>query len=218
MNNQQIQDEFKNFINEKRFTELSKLIKKSKKKPADYLVRIGINLYLKEQRPLKVKLFFILKLLEITELNLDSKLLIDICKNMLELGTPYTLGYFSTITQIDDEIFKSIGGDIQKHYSVYIKEKMLVEITKLMEITKIEPLPALVSEGYMDYLKEGNIVSFVNLKKRTKLEAKREMLFEVFEFYKEKSKNTSEIEKSDYWKKRIEKLSKSVGIKFEDSN
>ena len=103
MDKRQIQDDFKTLIKEKRFVELKKLIKKSKIKPAEYSVRIGVKTYLDEQRALKTKLFFIIKLLEITEINLDANIIMDICKLMLDLGTPYTLAFFAQKVEINQE-------------------------------------------------------------------------------------------------------------------
>ncbi len=217
MNKQQLQDEYKTLIREKRFVDLDRLIQKTTIKPAEYSVRIGVKTYLGEKRSLKTKLFFIIKLLEITETNLDANIIQDICKLMLELGNPYTLEFFAKKTSIDEAIYKEIKGYIQKHYSTYINEGKLVEITKLMEISKIEPSESLIFEGYKNYLQEGNIISYVNLQKRTEIEPKKEFILEMFQFYKNKS-DISPKENEDkgegFWEKRIEKLSKVTGIEF----
>ena len=217
MNKKQIQEEYKVLIKEKRFTEFARLIKKTTLRPPEYVIRIGVKTYLTEKRPLKIKLFFIIKLLEISEVKLDASILQDICKLMLDLGTPYTLEFFSNIIEVDKAIFKEIKGYIQKAYSNYITEVRLVEITKLMEITKIEPSENLILKGYKDYLEKGNIISFVNLQKRTDIEPKKGLIIEMFQLYKNKVSTSSNVEGEKgaaYWNKRIEKLSKATGIEF----
>lgn len=219
MGNQQLQDEYKNLIKDKNFIEIARLMKKTGIKPAEYSIRIGVKTYIDEDRGLKTRLFFIIKLMEITGVSLDANIIQDICKLTLDLGNPYTLGFFSTKVEITDEIFKSIKGYIQKNYSEYIKEGKLVEITKLMEITKINPSETLVMEGYRNFLEDGNIISFVNLKKRTVFEPSKSFIKEMFELYKKKSEEpqTGEVENSkEYWLKRIEKLSNATGIKAEE--
>ena len=221
MNKQKTQDEYKLFIKDKNFIEIARLMKKSNIKPAEFSVRVGVKTYLEEKHPLRIKLFFILKLIEITTVNVDANIIQDICKLMLDLGTPYTLEYFSKKTEINDEIFKNIKGYIQKHYSIYIKEGLQVELVKLMEISKINPSENLVFEGYKTYLEEGNIISFVNLKKRTEVEPREELILEMFELYKNKSNGTVESDEEnnkEYWEKRIEKLSKATGIEFKDQS
>ncbi len=213
----QLQSLFGNLINDKKFFDLKRLMKQSHTKPAEYSIRIGIKNYLNEKRSIKTRLFLVMTLLEITQTSLDSKTLQQICTLMLELGTPYTLDYFSKSYKIDLQIYQSITDVIQKQYSNYINEGKQVELTKLMEISKVKPLESLVLNGYKIYLEEGNIISFVNLKKRTEIEPKKELILDVLEFYDTKSvSSNNEGEKDkEYWKKRMEKLSKVTGVNLE---
>jgi hypothetical protein len=216
MGNQQLQEKYKSLIKEKNFIEIARLIKKTGIKPAEYSVRIGVKTYIDEERGLKTRLFSIIKLMEITGINLDANIIQDICKLTLDLGNPYTLGFFSRKIEIGEDNFKNIKGYIQKNYSRYIKEGKLVEITKLIEITKINSSETLVSEGYRNFLEDGNIISFVNLKKRTEVKPSKNLIEEMFKLYKKKSeeKNIDDGENTkEYWLKRIEKLSNATGLK-----
>jgi len=219
MESRQIQDVYKHLIKEKNFIEIARLIKKTGIKPAEYSIRIGVKTYIDEDRSLKTRLFSIIKLMEISGVNLDANIIQDICKMTLDLGNPYTLGFFSSKIEINEEIFKGIKGYIQKNYSEYIRDGKLVEITKLKEITKITPSDTLVMEGYRNFLEDGNIISFVNLKKRTEVEPSKSFIKEMFELYKKKSeenKTEEGVDSKEYWLKRIEKLSKASGIEIEN--
>ncbi len=219
MNNQQLQDIYKSLINNKNFLGISKLIEKTEIKPNDYLVRLGIKNYLEEQRAIKTRLFYIIKLLEISDANLDANLLQDICMLMLDLGTPNILEFFAKKTRIDNQIYINIKGYIQKTYSNYMQAGKLVEMTKLMEITSITPNENLVLESYRTFLQSGNLISFANLHKRTGIDPDREFILKMMDFYQEKTMTPGvKEEDKQFWEKRIKKLSNLTGISRDDSS
>jgi len=222
MSNQKIQEQYKILIKDKNLIELARLIKKTGINPAEYSVRIGVKSYMSENRSLKTRIFSIIKLLELTSTNLDANIIQDICKLTLDLGNPYTLDFFMKKVEINNDIFGNIKGYIQKSYSTYINEGQLVELSKLMAITKMSPSEHSVLDAYKKFLNDGNIISFINLKKRTNVEPPQQIIIDTLQYYKnmtndEKTSDTNDDSKN-YWLNRIDKLSKITGVTLDKSN
>lgn len=207
---QDFQDTFKEYINEKRFSELAKLIETTQTKPADFIVRMGFKNYMDESQGKRVKLFYIMKLKEITGVKPDKNIIKQACEMTLKMDTPETLEALIKRIEIEKDIFKELLSVIQKTYADYVIEGKFIDISKLMELTETRPEEDTIHKGYESYLDEGKFISFAGLKKRTGVKPNPVMIQDMyrkyyFNFVRYKKIST---EQSLDWMDRMRKLRK----------
>jgi hypothetical protein len=212
-----IQEQFKVLISENRFTELAHLLAHTKQRPPEYVVRMGFRMYMEKKRSYRVKLFFVMKLKEITEIGPESDVLEEIIKTTFEMNSPHILDSMCKRLEIDKSIFKAMEDELQESYLDHVKNGVFANVEKLMEVTEIEPSEEIIQKAYKFYLTEGKLISFTGLKNRTGIKPDRKMVLEIFKLYQEKA-NQWELEnkgkkKKNTWKKRIERLRKAMGSK-----
>jgi hypothetical protein len=203
-----LQENFKEFIKEKRFLELSKLIESSDIRPAEYLVRMGYKGYMEESQGRKVKLFYIMKLREITGVIPDRNVIKEAIEIALRMDSPEALESFIKRVGIEKESFRELQPFIQKTYIDYLAEGKFVDISKLMELTDTRPEEEIIHKGYESYLEEGKFISFAGLKKRTGIKPDPvmiQMMYRKYHFNYLKFQRTSK-EQSVEWMERIKKL------------
>jgi len=204
----QTQQHFKEYIRSKRFAELAKLIEKNQIKPAEYIVRMGYKQYMEEVQGQRVKLFYIMKLKEITGIPPDIKVLKDSCEISLQMDTPEILEVLIKRLEIKKECFIDLNATIQKTYQTLVVEGKFVDISKLIEITGVAPNESIIQEGYEKYLEEGKFISFSGLKKRTGIEPDEGLILDMYSMYHFnyiKYKGISK-EQAEMWMERIKKL------------
>lgn len=211
------QERFKELISDKRFMELAHLLAHTKLRPPEYVVRMGFRMYMDKKRSYRVKLFFVMKLKEITGIGPEDDILEEIINTSFELNSPHILDSLCRRLEIDKAIFKNMNEQLQEAYLSHVKNGIFANVEKLMEVTEIEPSEEIIQKAYKFYLTEGKLISFTGLKNRTGIKPDRKMVLEIFKLYQEKA-NLYELEnkgkkKSNIWKKRIERLRKAMGSK-----
>lgn len=217
MNNKEnadIQEQYKEFIPQKRFTELVRLMNRTQIPPADYIVRMGYKSYLEEPQGKKVKLFFIMKLKEITHLPPGKDILKLACAISLEADTPEVLESLIKRLEIDKSIIKELESSLQKTYTQYVEEGKFVDISKLMEITGINPLEEIVHKGYRSYLEESKFISFSGLRKRTGIAPDEIMIQEIYlQYYGQYMLALKkDFETAQSWVDRISKMQRVTKV------
>lgn len=217
MNNKEnidIQDQYKELISQKRFTELVRLMNKSQVAPADFIVRMGYKSYVEEPQGNKVKLFFIMKLKEITQNPPGKDILKVACALSLESDTPEVLESSIKRLEIDKSVFKELESTLQKTYSQYVEEGKFVDISKLMEVTGINPLEEIIHKGYKSYLEESKFISFSGLRKRTGIPPDEGMIQEMYNQYLGQYllATKKNIETAQSWLDRIVKMERVTKI------
>jgi hypothetical protein len=212
-----LQDNFKEFIKEKRFLELARLIESSDIKPADYIVRVGYKTYMEETQGRKVKLFYIMKLREITGVVPDQAVVKEAIEIALKMDSPEILEAFMKRVGIEADSFRDLQAAIQKTYIDYVEEGKFVDISKLMELTDTKPEEEIIHSGYESYLDEGKFISFAGLKKRTGIKPDPvmiQMMYRKYHFNYLKFQRTSKEQASE-WMDRIKKLKRLSHIEPE---
>jgi len=209
INPRELQDYFKQYIQEKRFLELAKLIETWETKPPEYMVRMGYKTYIEETQGRKVKLFYIMKLKEITGIKPDKQVIKEACELSLKMDSPEILESFVKRVEIEIEFFKEIQPSIQKTYIDYVADGKFVDISKLMELTGIKPEETIIHKGYESYLEEGKFISFAGLKKRTGIKPDPTMIqfmYKKYHFNFLKFQKSSSSDQAGEWLDRIRKL------------
>ncbi len=215
----ELQEKFKNLIMERRFMELSHLITVNQVFPPDYIVRMGFKSYMQGNRSQRVRLFFVMKLKEISKMNPDETILEEIIRTSFEMSSPHILDSLCKRLEIDKAIFKTMGDELQEAYLGHVKKGVFANVEKLMEITGVEPAESIIQRGYKYYLEEGKVISFTGLKNKTNIKPDKKMMLEIFKLYQENA-NKYDLEKKttpegNVWKKRIERLRKAMATKGE---
>jgi hypothetical protein len=174
---------------------------------------------MEKKRSNRVKLFFVMKLKEITKVIPDDDILEEIIKTSFEMGSPHILASLAKRLEIDKGIFKNMSDELQEAYLDHVKKGIFANVEKLMEITAIDPTEGIIQKGYRYYLEEGKLISFTGLKNRTGIKPDRKMVLEIFKLYQEKA-NQYEVQQKgkpnpegNIWKKRIDRLRKAMGSK-----
>ncbi len=216
-NIEEIQNKFKELIMEKRFLELANLMQITGESPPDYVVRMGFRIYMEKQRSNRVRLFFVMKLKEITNVTPEEPIQEEIVRTTFEMESPHILDSLMKRLDIDTQIFKSMNEELQEAYLVHVKNGAFTNVEKLMEITKIPPSDQSIQKAYHHYLMEGKLISFTGLKRRSGIKPDRKMILEVFKYYQENAAKYDLEHKStpegNTWKKRLERLRKAMGSK-----
>lgn len=203
-----------------RFTELSQFMAVTGETPADDVVRMGFRMYMEKNRSHRVRLFYVMKLKEITRVIPEKSILEDIIKTTFEMHSPHILNSLCKRLEINVTIFKTLNDQLQDAYLYHVKNGAFTNVEKLMDITKIPPSRESIQRAYLHYLKDGKLISFTGLKRRTGIQPDRKMILEIFKYYQENaaqydSKHKSKPE-SNIWRKRIERLRKAMGTKSHD--
>lgn len=218
----EIQDQFKTLILDRRFMELSQLMKISRAIPPDYIVRMGFKSYMQGKRSHRVRLFFVMKLKEITSVIPEETILEEIIKTSFEMGSPHILDSLCRRLEIQKDIFRAMNDELQDAYLDHVKKGVFANVEKLMETTGIEPSESIIQKGYKYYLEEGKVISFTGLKNKTGVKPDKKMMLEIFKLYQENA-NRQELEnkkkgskEANIWKKRIERLRKAMASKGQE--
>lgn len=214
-----IQDKYKELIPQKRFAELARLIKSSHIPPAEYIVRMGFKNYMDEHHAKKVKLFYVMKLKELTGIPPEKTILKDIVQLSLEMDTPDVLESLVKRLGIPGEVLKEMAAAIQKTFVLYVDEGKFVDISKLIEVTHIKPNEEIIHKGYRSYLEECKFISFSGLKKRTGIDPDTSMLQEMYRNYEGeylRCINKKDDEGAESWINRIKKLKRISKVEPED--
>lgn len=217
--NGNIQDQYKELIPQKRFAELAGLIKSSQTPPAEYIVRIGFQNYMEEKHAKKVKLFYVMKLKELTGIQPEKTILKSIAQLSLEMDTPDVLESLVKRLGIPGEVLKEMSSVIQKTYVLYVDEGKFVDISKLIEVTGIQPNEDIIHKGYRSYLEECKFISFSGLKKRTGIKPDENMIQEMYHDYEGeylKCINKKDNEGAESWVNRIKKLKRISKVEPQD--
>jgi hypothetical protein len=210
-----MQEQFKTLIMDRRFMELSHLITTTNAIPPDYIVRMGFKSYMQGQRSHRVRLFFVMKLKEITKVIPEEAILEEIIKTSFDMGSPHILDSLCKRLEIEKSIFQAMNDDLQDAYLGHVKKGVFANVEKLMEITAVEPTESIIQKGYQYYLEEGKVISFTGLKNKTGVKPDKKMMLEIFKLYQENANDYDLANKGkpegNIWKKRIERLRKAMG-------
>jgi len=204
-----LQHHYKELINQRRFAELAQCIKTGDAEPADYIIRLGYKNYMEEPQNKRVKLFYIMKLKELTGVSPDNNVLKAACEVALNMDAPEALEALIKRVGIEQDLFAGMNSLLQRTYSRYVDEGKFVDISKLMEITGTQPSEHIIQKGFEDYLQEGKFISFSGLKKRTGIQPDPNMVQEMFNHYNFsylKCKTSNKKEEALDWADRMVKL------------
>jgi len=218
-----IQQAYKEYVNQKRFAELAKLIENTKTKPAEYIARMGYKAYMEQEQGARVKLFSIMKLKEITGIKPDQNVMKLTCELALQMDSPEVIEALIKRIEIEKSVFQEMAAPLQKIYHKYVNEGRFVDISRLMELTDTQASEEVIQKGYRYYLAEGKFISLAGLRKRTGIQPDEEMIQEAYRDYYEnymKNKRISQ-DKAEMWRDRIKKLKRiskvePQGIKLEE--
>jgi hypothetical protein len=204
-----LQNQYKELIIEKNFTALALLIKQNENfPPAENIVRLGFKSYLHEAAGSKVKLFYLMKLKEITSVRPDDDILKEACEIALGMNSPQILDALIKRTETSKTIFKELHAILQKVFTDYVNMGRFMDISQLIDITGVMPGEELVQNGYFLYLQEVKFISFTGLKKRTMIKPDPEMVEQIYRQYFStyiRVKMASE-EQGKMWMDRLRKL------------
>lgn len=210
-----LQNQFKELIMNKNFHGLAQLMKRNENfPPAENIIRLGFKSYLHEPAGKKVKLFYLMKLKEITSVRPDDGILKDACEVALSMDSPQILESLVKRTEAPKSVFRELGAALQKTFTDYVNEGRFMDISLLMEITGQVPTDDMVQQGYYNYLQEAKFISFSGLKKRTKIKPAPEMVEQVYgQYYSNyiKTKSSSK-EEGKMWMDRLRKLKRITKI------
>lgn len=215
---QELQDKWKTLVMEKRFMELNNMIVHTRNAPPEYIVRMGFKSYMQQEgRSNRVKLFFVMKLKEITSVTPEETIMEEIIRITFEMRSPHVLASLCKRLEIEANVFNSMNDELQEAYLYHVKNGIFANVEKLTEITHVPPSETIIQRGYKYYLEEGKLISFTGLKNRTGIKPDRKMVLEIFKLYQEKAnelaaKNPKKKD-NNIWKKRIERLRKAMGTK-----
>lgn len=216
-NLEEIHNQYKDLITDARFAELAQLMAISGEAPADYVVRMGFRIYMEKRRSHRVRLFYVMKLKEITNVTPEDSIMEDIIKTSFEMKSPHILDSLIKRLGIDVNIFRGMSDILQEAYLEHVKNGAFTNVEKLMEITKVQPSEESIQKAYHHYLMEGKLISFTGLKRRTSIQPDRKMILEVFKYYQEHASKYDMEHKGNpqgnAWRKRIERLRKAMGTK-----
>lgn len=221
-----IQQSFKMLVKQRRFAEIAKLIETSKTKPAEYIVRLGYKQYIDEPQGNRVKLFYIMKLKELTDISPDDMVLKEACELSLDMDSPEILETLIKRLDIKKDLFQLMDKTLQALFSKQVEEGKFVDLARISEITGIKPKDAIIQNGYEKYLDEGKFISFSGLKKKTGIPPDETLIYDMYGKYNFnylQYKNTSS-ERAREWMdrlkklKRISKIDPPEGITIEDDN
>jgi hypothetical protein len=202
-----LQQEFKELVSSKRFAELAKLIARTETKPADYVARMGYKKYMEEPHGgKKVKLFYIMKLKELTGVDPDKAIVKEACEIALDMDSPDVLESFMKRVGLGSSIFREMSSSVQKVFTEYVDAGKFVDISKLMELTGSRPHDSVIHKGYEKYLEEGKFISFSGLKKRTGVKPDPEMIQEMYGHYHFNYIKNKRNEEGQVWVERMKKL------------
>jgi hypothetical protein len=203
-----IQQAYKEYVNQKRFAELAKLIENTETKPAEYIVRMGFKTYMEQDQGNRVKLFSIMKLKEITGIKPDKNVMRHTCEIALEMDSPEVIETLIKRIEIEKNVFQEMSAALQKIYHKYVTEGRFVDISRLMELTDTQASDDIIQKGYEYYIAEGKFISFAGLRKRTGIAPDETMIQDTFrEYYANfmKFKRISQ-DKAEEWRGLIKKL------------
>jgi hypothetical protein len=206
-----LQTQYKELIIKKNFTALARLVEQNENfPPAENIVRLGFKTYLHEAGGSKVKLFYLMKLKEITSIKPDQGVVKDACEIALSMNSPEVLEALVNRTEASKSVFRELNAPLQKNYQKYINEGRFVDIAKLLEVTGIAPAADAVQKGYAIYLQEAKFISFSGLKKRTGIQPDKEMVEEVYRHYQGNYFRLKSVgdEQATIWMDRLRKLRK----------
>jgi len=212
-----VQAKFKEFILEKRFLELSNLMAITGETPVEYVVRMGFRMYMEKQRSNRVKLFFVMKLKEITKVPPEDDIVEEIIRTSFEMKSPHILDSLCKRLEINVAIFKNLNDELQEAYLEHVKNGAFTNVEKLMDVTKVPPSEQSIQKAYQHYLMEGKLISFTGLKRRSGIKPDRKMVLDVFKHYQEHAAKYDLEHRNNpggnVWKKRLERLRKAMGSK-----
>lgn len=210
-----LQNRYKELITEKNFVGLAQLTAANENfPPADNIIRLGYKSYLQEAAGNKVKLFYIMKLKEITSLKPDDDILKIACEIAINMDSPQVLEALVNRTEAGKTVFRDMQALLQKTYDEYVNQGRFMDISKIMEITGSSPSEDNIQQGYRAYLEEAKFISFTGLRKRTGVEPIKEMVQQIYELYYGnymKHKGRSE-EQADMWFSRLRKLKRITKV------
>jgi hypothetical protein len=220
-----LQNRYKELITEKNFVGLAQLTAANENfPPAENIIRLGYKSYLQEAAGNKVKLFYIMKLKEITSVKPDEDILKIAIEIAINMDSPQVLEALVNRTEAGKSIFRDLQALLQKTYDEYVNQGRFMDISKMMEITGSSPSEDNIQQGYRAYLEEAKFISFTGLRKRTGVEPEKEMVEEIYGLYYAnyiKNKGRSE-ERAEMWfsrlrkLKRITKMDPPEGIEIEE--
>lgn len=216
-----IQERFKELILEKRFMELAQMMSHTKAVPPDYVVRMGFRSYMQQEgRSNRVKLFFVMKLKEITNVTPEDSIMGEIIRVSFEMHSPHVLDSLCKRLSIEAAIFKTMDDEVQEAYLHHVKNGVFANVEKLTEVTGVQPSESIIQKGYEYYLREGKLISFTGLKNRTGIKPERKMVLEIFKVYQENAAQfdltSPNSKEGNIWRKRIERLRKAMGSKTKE--
>ncbi|MCP5108652.1 MAG: hypothetical protein GY950_35025 [bacterium] len=210
-----LQNQYRDLITRKNFVELARLVEKNENfPPAENIVRVGFKTYLQEAAGNRVKLFYLMKLKEITSIKPDDGVLKEACKIALEMDSPQVLEAFVKRTETGQSVFRDMAAILQKTYDEYVGQGRFMDISQLMEITGTSPSEENIQQGYQAYLVEAKFISFTGLRKRTGVQPEESMVAEIYNLYysnylKHNGRSEEEAEK---WFGRLRKLKRITKI------
>ncbi len=213
-----LQNKYKEWIMSRDFLSLDRHIKKTDTPPSENIVRMGFKTYLSQQTGIKVKLFSVMKLKEITKVKPEGEVLKELCEIALGMDSPLVLEAMIKRIEADKRIFGEMNASLQKVYNHYINEGRFKDLATMMDVTDTKPTEDLVHKGYEMYLINARFISFTGLKKQTKIKPDKDMVQQVYyQYYSEylKSKNRSDDD-TRTWHRRLKKLQKITRIRPPD--
>lgn len=212
--NAALQNKYKELIQARNFVELARSIEKTKIPPLDNIVRVGYKTYLREAPGNRVKLFYLMKLKEITGISPEDNILQEAFDIALGMDSPLVLEALMKRTDANKLIFSGLNASLQRVYNDYINQGRFKDIAKLMDLSGITPVEELVHKGYEEYLMDAKFISFTGLRKQTKIDPDKGMVHQVYYNYNSNylKTKTRYVDEARTWLRRLHKLKKITRI------
>jgi predicted Ser/Thr protein kinase len=221
-----LQKNYRTLIGEKKLQDVKQLMERTHTDPLEYLVQIGYRTYLDEDVPDRVKLFYFLKLYDITAVMPENVTLRRICEIALHLDSLLMIETLIKRLHLEPALFKEIQAPVHKAFRDLLHVGQFNQIARLMTLTGITPSEDIIQRAYRTYLLEGRFISLMGLREHTGINPDKKVTSEVLKWYFAnytmlRQLNFADIEsqrrvsdESTTWLEWIEELSKISGLKL----
>lgn len=209
------QQKYRDLIFARRFAELQRALKIQGEPIQHHLVHSGFQAYLKEEHPPRMKLFYIMKLAELTAVQPDESVLAEVCEMSLNGDSLQVFKVVAERLHIPREFFPRIERVLQSVFQQQINTGQFVDLAQLAELTALTPKPEFIQQGYRNYLGEGRFISFAGLIKRSGVTPDPTLLQEFYRRYREQQQQAvrnNDESGAGKWAEYIEKLQRISGV------
>jgi predicted Ser/Thr protein kinase len=181
--NPELQKAFRSLITEKRLHELKNLIDQCGSEPLDYLTQIGYRTYLDDEGSDQIKLFYFLKLFDITQVAPENVSLRRVCEIALRMESLLMLETLVKRLHLEPRSFRDVSPAVHKAFRAFLHRGQFNQVARLIALTDITPDEQVIQRGYRTLLMEGRFVSVRGLQEHTRVKPDMKIISDVLKWY-----------------------------------